>query len=115
MKNYHYYLKQELYSTTSSRFSDVIWHPEQPMTIYLVEESESIVFHRADDRLSPGQAIRLGHLRRPSPHAKRYRLGSCRRWKQSSNNPIPNSEHPATNVILHHRTSSNTNPRSYVR
>jgi len=41
MKNYHYYLKQELFSTTSGRFSNVSWHPEQPMTLYLVERSKS--------------------------------------------------------------------------
>lgn len=41
MKNYHYYLKQELFPQASSRrFSDVIWHPEQAMTIYLTENSE---------------------------------------------------------------------------
>lgn len=40
MKNYHYYLKQELFSTISGRFSNVIWHPEQPMTLYLVEQGK---------------------------------------------------------------------------
>ena len=41
MKNYHYYLKQELYPTSQSgRFSNVMWHPEQPMTLYLVEQSK---------------------------------------------------------------------------
>jgi elongator complex protein 1 len=46
MKNYHYYLKQELFSTApSGRFSNVIWHPEQAMTLYLVEPGESIHPH----------------------------------------------------------------------
>jgi elongator complex protein 1 len=45
MKNYHYYLKQELYPTsTSGRFSSVIWHPEQAMTLYLVEQGETILY-----------------------------------------------------------------------
>jgi elongator complex protein 1 len=48
MKNYHYYLKQELFSTTSGRFSNVMWHPEQPMTLYLVEQGELTQVTRAD-------------------------------------------------------------------
>jgi elongator complex protein 1 len=48
MKNYHYYLKQELFSTTSGRFSNVMWHPEQPMTLYLVEHGELTQVTRAD-------------------------------------------------------------------
>jgi elongator complex protein 1 len=48
MKNYHYYLKQELFSTSSGRFSNVSWHPEQPMTLYLVEQGESLPARRAD-------------------------------------------------------------------
>nr|XP_019009784.1 elongator complex protein 1 [Kwoniella pini CBS 10737]OCF48565.1 elongator complex protein 1 [Kwoniella pini CBS 10737] len=41
MKNYHYYLKQELFShdPSSSRFSGFRWHPEDPLTIYLFGES----------------------------------------------------------------------------
>jgi hypothetical protein len=43
MKNYHYYLKQELFpSSTSKRFESVSWHPEQAMTLYLVEDGESL-------------------------------------------------------------------------
>lgn len=39
MKNYHYYLKQELRpQSPSKRLSDVTWHPEQPMTLYLTED-----------------------------------------------------------------------------
>jgi elongator complex protein 1 len=55
MKNYHYYLKQELYPISkSSRFSSVIWHPEQPMTLYLVEQGENI--HRSQLTLDCIQA-----------------------------------------------------------
>lgn len=50
MKNYHYYLKQELYPTAQSgRFSNIIWHPEQPMTLYLVEQSKL----KTKDQLTP--------------------------------------------------------------
>ncbi|EIW65854.1 hypothetical protein TREMEDRAFT_46085 [Tremella mesenterica DSM 1558] len=39
MKNYHYYLKQELFSITpSSRLRGFRWHPEQPLTIFLFGE-----------------------------------------------------------------------------
>lgn len=38
MKNYHYYLKQEILplKAGSRRFSSVAWHPEHPMSLYLV-------------------------------------------------------------------------------
>ncbi|OCF72658.1 elongator complex protein 1 [Kwoniella mangroviensis CBS 8886] len=40
MKNYHYYLKQELFShdSTSPRFKGFKWHPEDPLSIYLYGE-----------------------------------------------------------------------------
>lgn len=41
MNNYHYYLKQELFTPTSSkRFTAVEWHPEQALTLYLTGEGE---------------------------------------------------------------------------
>lgn len=45
MKNYHYYLKQEIYphQSGSKRFVSMKWHPEQPMTLYVVGEGESIL------------------------------------------------------------------------
>ncbi|KAK4687641.1 elongator complex protein 1, partial [Tremellales sp. Uapishka_1] len=37
MKNYHYYLKQEIYSHSSKKsFRGFKWHPEHPLTIYVV-------------------------------------------------------------------------------
>lgn len=52
MKNYHYYLKQELYpQSPAGRFSGVSWHPEQAMTLYLIEPS---MYH-----LSFGKGLRL--------------------------------------------------------
>ncbi|WVW79282.1 hypothetical protein I302_101249 [Kwoniella bestiolae CBS 10118] len=41
MKNYHYYLKQELFShdLKSSRFRGFKWHPEEPLSIYLYGEN----------------------------------------------------------------------------
>lgn len=43
MKNYHYYLKQEIYphQAGSKRFVSMRWHPEQPMTLYVIGEGES--------------------------------------------------------------------------
>jgi elongator complex protein 1 len=40
MKNYHYYLKQELFPHTpnSKRFRGFRWHPEQSLTLYLFGE-----------------------------------------------------------------------------
>lgn len=42
MKNYHYYLKQEIYphQAGSKRFVSMRWHPEQPMTLYVIGEGE---------------------------------------------------------------------------
>ena len=41
MKNYHYYLKQELRSHTSAaRLRAIRWHPEQPLQLYLVGDGE---------------------------------------------------------------------------
>nr|XP_018259126.1 elongator complex protein 1 [Kwoniella dejecticola CBS 10117]OBR81284.1 elongator complex protein 1 [Kwoniella dejecticola CBS 10117] len=41
MKNYHYYLKQELFShdPASNRFKGFKWHPEDPLSIYLFGEN----------------------------------------------------------------------------
>lgn len=40
MKNYHYYLKQEITpDTADSRFVSVRWHPENAMRLYLVSDS----------------------------------------------------------------------------
>jgi hypothetical protein len=40
MKNYHYYLKQEIAPhTPGSRFVSIKWHPEQAMKLYLVSDS----------------------------------------------------------------------------
>ncbi|KAL0247662.1 hypothetical protein I308_103739 [Cryptococcus tetragattii IND107] len=38
MKNYHYYLKQELYShdTQKPRFRGFEWHPEDPLSLYII-------------------------------------------------------------------------------
>ncbi|WVQ90021.1 hypothetical protein IAS59_003797 [Cryptococcus gattii] len=38
MKNYHYYLKQELYShdTQRPRFRGFKWHPEDPLSLYII-------------------------------------------------------------------------------
>ncbi|EAL20131.1 hypothetical protein CNBF2080 [Cryptococcus deneoformans B-3501A] len=38
MKNYHYYLKQELYShdTQKPRFRGFKWHPEDPLSLYII-------------------------------------------------------------------------------
>lgn len=43
MGNYHYYLKQELYTPRpeSKRFSAVHWHPEQALTLYLSSGGQS--------------------------------------------------------------------------
>lgn len=42
MKNYHYYLKQEIMPKRAGnrRFVAMRWHPEQPMSLYLVGEGE---------------------------------------------------------------------------
>ncbi|WWD21132.1 hypothetical protein CI109_105613 [Kwoniella shandongensis] len=41
MKNYHYYLKQELFShdPSSPRFKGLKWHPEQALSLYIVGEN----------------------------------------------------------------------------
>ncbi|WRT69010.1 uncharacterized protein IL334_005992 [Kwoniella shivajii] len=41
MKNYHYYLKQELFShdSSSTRFRGFKWHPEHPLSLYLFGEN----------------------------------------------------------------------------
>jgi elongator complex protein 1 len=38
MKNYHYYLKQELFSSNPSqpRFNGFMWHPEKPLSLYII-------------------------------------------------------------------------------
>ncbi|KAK8843352.1 hypothetical protein IAR55_007009 [Kwoniella newhampshirensis] len=40
MKNYHYYLKQELFSPdpASLRFTGLKWHPEQALSLYIIGE-----------------------------------------------------------------------------
>lgn len=40
MKNYHYYLKQEILPLQkgSQRFASIRWHPERPMSLYLAGE-----------------------------------------------------------------------------
>jgi elongator complex protein 1 len=40
MKNYHYYLKQEIVPGAARRFVAVRWHPEAPMSLYLIGEGE---------------------------------------------------------------------------
>ena len=41
MKNYHYYLKQEIHpmKPKGSKFSNFRWHPEEPLTLYIAGES----------------------------------------------------------------------------
>ena len=43
MKNYHYYLKQELYShdTQKPRFRGFKWHPEDPLSLYIICQGTS--------------------------------------------------------------------------
>ncbi len=40
MKNYHYYLKQEIFShrKDSRRFRGIEWHSEQPLKLYIMGE-----------------------------------------------------------------------------
>ena len=41
MKNYHYYLKQEIRPhSTFKRFVSINWHPEHPMTLYIVGDGQ---------------------------------------------------------------------------
>lgn len=44
MKNYHYYLKQEIYSNEAGeeRFNGMVWHPEDAFTIYIIGQGESM-------------------------------------------------------------------------
>lgn len=44
MKNYHYYLKQELYShdTQKPRFRGFKWHPEDPLSLYIICQGTSL-------------------------------------------------------------------------
>lgn len=44
MKNYHYYLKQELYShdTQKPRFRGFKWHPEDPLSFYIICQGTSL-------------------------------------------------------------------------
>lgn len=44
MKNYHYYLKQELYShdTQKPRFRGFKWHPEDPLSLYIICQGMSL-------------------------------------------------------------------------
>lgn len=41
MKNYHYYLKQEIFShrLEGKRFHGFRWHPEQPLKLYILGDS----------------------------------------------------------------------------
>ena len=44
MKNYHYYLKQELFShKPKKRFTGFKWHPEHALTLYLIGKGGSIL------------------------------------------------------------------------
>ena len=88
MNNYHYYLKQEIFSQKpdSGRFRGLKWHPEQPLSLYLIGEGQhwSPVTPRihTDDvrvRFHPDPLVCLGHLRRPSFHAAGYRFRGSRR------------------------------------
>ena len=38
MKNYHYYLKQELHGQSGKRLRGFRWHPEQPMKLFIIED-----------------------------------------------------------------------------
>ena len=44
MKNYHYYLKQEIITNDASnkRFRGMFWHPEKALTLYLIGECGSV-------------------------------------------------------------------------
>lgn len=82
MKNYHYYLKQELHPCSSSkRFENVKWHPEQAMTLYLVE-SGAYPQHAAGliCRNGPNTLVHLGHVCGSSAHAERYGISRRCGW-----------------------------------
>lgn len=46
MKNYHYYLKQEIFShkPSETRFTGIRWHPEQALTLYIMGSGEAVGF-----------------------------------------------------------------------
>ncbi len=70
MKNYRYYLKQEIFSHKQGRrrFQGFRWHPEQPLTIYLLGESKQYRSHFSRKevdfliRLCSDQKLRMGHV-----------------------------------------------------
>ncbi|WVO15396.1 hypothetical protein L204_103054 [Cryptococcus depauperatus] len=41
MKNYHYYLKQELFSSEfgDTRFRGFKWHPEEPLSLFIIQDN----------------------------------------------------------------------------
>ena len=64
MKNYHYYLKQELFSHKGNkRFNGFKWHPEQPMTLYLFGEGKRSTRFVLIFRLCPDPIVCMGDVR----------------------------------------------------
>jgi elongator complex protein 1 len=45
MRNYHYYLKQEIFShdPSSRRFRGFRWHSERPLDLYIMGDSQSLL------------------------------------------------------------------------
>jgi hypothetical protein len=77
MKNYHYYLKQEIHPHGSQRFNGLYWHPEDPLKLYLAGDGGSILRFPIlmIPRLHRGSFVGLGGLLVPFACAMRH--GFC--------------------------------------
>jgi elongator complex protein 1 len=92
MKNYHYYLKQEIYSNekVEKRFNGMVWHPEDAFTLYIIGQGESIFFQLFKARPCAAAAdtssfrssedLCLGYLLQPSSYASGQRNRGRHRW-----------------------------------
>lgn len=48
MGNYHYYLKQQIFScdmSAPSQSSSVVWHPEKPLHLFVISKGERVQYH----------------------------------------------------------------------
>lgn len=120
MKNYHYYLKQELYShdTQKPRFRGFKWHPEDPLSLYIICQGKNPLYSTQTKplcRLYPAPHIHMGHLCRPSTHAARYRLRRRHRRHPSPPHPLPNPKHTPPHVLLPPRPALHPCTRVFIQ
>lgn len=79
MKNYHYYLKQEIppRSSDGARFNAVQWHPEDPLKLYIAGNGMPRLETTLMLRLRRNSYLGMGSFLVKTAHANRHCV--CRR------------------------------------